>query len=85
MAKRIHFCKWKDTEGMEERTCQETSDAEPGTVMGTDAQGIHVACKDGVLILTEVQLEGKKRMEAEVFLRDIIWKQEHVLQIIRSD
>lgn len=40
-----------------------------GTVMGTDAQGIHVACKDGVLILTEVQLEGKKRMEAEVFLR----------------
>lgn len=48
-----------------------------GTVMGTDAQGIHVACKDGVLILTEVQLEGKKRMEAEVFRGDIIWKQEH--------
>ena len=54
---------WKSVLG------QETSDAEPGTVMGTDAQGIHVACKDGVLILTEVQLEGKKRMEAEVFLR----------------
>ena len=54
---------WKSVLG------QETSDAEPGTVIGTDAQGIHVACKDGVLILTEVQLEGKKRMEAEVFLR----------------
>ena len=54
---------WKSVLG------QETSDAEPGTVTSTDAQGIHVACKDGVLILTEVQLEGKKRMEAEVFLR----------------
>ena len=54
---------WKSVLG------QETSDAEPGTVIGTDAQGIHVACKDGVIILTEVQLEGKKRMEAEVFLR----------------
>ena len=54
---------WKSVLG------QETSDAEPGTVMGTDAQGIHVAFKDGVLILTEVHLEGKKRMEAEVFLR----------------
>ena len=54
---------WKSVLG------RETSDAGPGTVMGTDAQGIHVACKDGVLILTEVELEGKKRMDADAFLR----------------
>ena len=48
---------------------QETSDAQPGTVILTDKAGIHVACKEGVLLLTEVQLEGKKRMDAEIFLR----------------
>ena len=32
--------------------------------------GIHVACGgDTVLVLTEVQLEGKKRMPAADFLR----------------
>ena len=34
-----------------------------------DKSGIHVACGSDTLILKEVQLEGKKRMEAEVFLR----------------
>ena len=48
---------------------QEPSDAQPGTVILTDKAGIHVACKEGVLLLTEVQLEGKKRMDAETFLR----------------
>ena len=47
----------------------EQTDAIPGTVFLTDKEGIHVACKDGTLILTEVQLEGKKRMNAEAFLR----------------
>lgn len=43
--------------------------AEPGTVLRTDKEGIHVACADGVLILKEVQLEGKKRMDTDAFLR----------------
>lgn len=47
---------------------QETNE-EPGTVVAVDKEGIHVACRKDVLILTEVQLEGKKRMEAEAFLR----------------
>lgn len=51
------------------RIGNETADAEPGTVVRTDAQGIHVACGEGTLILTEVQLEGKKRMETDAFLR----------------
>ena len=35
----------------------------PGTIIGVDKSGIHVACGSDALILKEVQLEGKKRME----------------------
>lgn len=42
---------------------------EPGTVTGTDKEGIHVTCGQGSLILKEIQLEGKKRMDAAAFLR----------------
>lgn len=51
------------------RVSQESTGVEPGTVICTDKEGIHVACGQDVLILTEVQLEGKKRMEADAFLR----------------
>ncbi len=48
---------------------QEKTNAAPGTVVGSGKEGIRVACGEGVLLLTEVQLEGKKRMGAEAFLR----------------
>ena len=41
----------------------------PGTIIGVDKSGIHVACGRDALILKEVQLEGKKRMETDAFLR----------------
>ena len=47
----------------------EKTDAVPGTIFLADKEGIHTACGEGVLILTEVQLEGKKRMDTEAFLR----------------
>ena len=47
----------------------EKTDAVPGTIFLADKEGIHTACGEGVLILTEIQLEGKKRMETEAFLR----------------
>lgn len=47
----------------------EKTDAVPGTIFLADKEGIHTARGEGVLILTEVQLEGKKRMETEAFLR----------------
>ena len=47
----------------------EETNATPGTVFLTDKDGIHAACGQGALILTEVQLEGKKRMDTEAFLR----------------
>ena len=45
--------------------------AAPGTVIAADSdrEGIHVACGKDILVLTEVQLEGKKRMDAASFLR----------------
>ena len=54
---------WKSSVG------ESVLDVEPGTVIKTDRLGIHVACSDKELILEEIQLEGKKRMEAAAFLR----------------
>jgi methionyl-tRNA formyltransferase len=48
---------------------QTNADASPGAVVGTDAQGIHVATAEGVLTLTEVQPAGKKAMPAAEFLK----------------
>lgn len=54
---------WKSSVG------EEKGSALPGTVVNTDRRGIHVACCDKTLILEEIQLEGKKRMDADAFLR----------------
>ncbi len=42
--------------------------ARPGTVVSSQAE-LAVQAGDGILVLEEVQLEGKKRMGAEAFLR----------------
>ncbi|MBP5384893.1 MAG: methionyl-tRNA formyltransferase [Lachnospiraceae bacterium] len=47
----------------------EKSSAKPGTVIRTDASALYVGTGDGVLKITEVQLEGKKRMQTGDFLR----------------
>ena len=41
---------------------------EAGTVAGTDKKSIFVNCGEGVLALSEVQYEGKKRMSTQAFL-----------------
>ena len=43
-------------------------DARPGRVLRADRDGIAVATGDGVLLLTEVQLPGKKPMDAAAFV-----------------
>ena len=63
------FVNGKTLKVWKSRVDEKCSGEAPGTVILTDKEGIHVACKDGTLILTEVQLEGKKRMDAEAFLR----------------
>ena len=42
--------------------------AEPGTVLGADAQGVRVACGEGQLCLTRLQRPGGKRVDAAAFL-----------------
>ena len=53
------------------RACviSENSSANPGCVCKVLKDGLHVQTGDGVLALLEVQLEGKKRMEVDAFLR----------------
>ena len=41
---------------------------EPGTVLTTDSQLV-IACGDGALEVCELQMEGKRRLSAEAFLR----------------
>ena len=43
--------------------------AEPGTVLGIDADGLRIACGQGVLCVGELQLPGRKRLPAADFLR----------------
>ena len=40
-----------------------------GTVAGTDGSSIWINTGNGILVLKEVQLEGKKRMSCDAFLR----------------
>jgi methionyl-tRNA formyltransferase len=42
--------------------------AAPGTVVRADRHGIEVACGAGVLVIEELQPDGKRRMRAEQFL-----------------
>lgn len=47
----------------------EESGKEPGEVVRTDKTGLYIQTGDKVLCVKELQLEGKKRMEAGAFLR----------------
>lgn len=51
------------------RIGQEQTDRQPGTVCRVDPEGICVAAGEGTLYITELQLEGKKRMRTDAFLR----------------
>jgi methionyl-tRNA formyltransferase len=41
---------------------------EPGVVMGADRDGLLVACREGAIGVSELQLPGRKRMPARAFL-----------------
>ncbi len=47
----------------------EEKSGEPGTIISVEKGGFSVACGRGSLFVTELQLEGKKRMMAADFLR----------------
>ncbi len=43
----------------------------PGTIITASSERFEVACGEGLLLIHEVQLEGKKRMTSQEFLRGI--------------
>ena len=59
---------------------EEQTDAEVGTVVCIEKDGFGVQTGEGILMCTEVQLEGKKRMSAGDFLRGNVLKQGDVLK-----
>ena len=46
-----------------------TVKAEPGTVLSVEKDSFTVQTGDGVLRVLELQIPGKKRMDADAFLR----------------
>ena len=62
------------------RALEETEEGTPGTVTAAGPEGIRVLCGRGSLLLTQVQLEGKKQMPAADFLRGYPLKPGTVLQ-----
>lgn len=50
---------------------QQGTPAEAGTIVAVDKESVTVACQRGALRITELQLEGKKRMTAHDFLLGI--------------
>ncbi len=53
----------------ETRVLEETSDAQPGTVLGLSKTGLKVACGEGVIEIRVLQAEGGKRMAAPDYFR----------------
>lgn len=49
-------------------TLDQASKSSPGTIVKCDKEGIHVASRDGVLALLELQLPGKKVLPAADFI-----------------
>ena len=46
------------------------TESAPGTILSATDRGIEIACADGAsLLITELQLPGKKRMKTADFLR----------------
>lgn len=48
--------------------CEETADCASGTIIEANKKGIKVATKEGILVIKELQLQGKKRMDVAAFL-----------------
>lgn len=49
--------------------CDDNEKFAPGTIFGVDGKKFKISTAQGALIINELQLEGKKRMKTEDFLR----------------
>ena len=46
---------------------QESADGEPGSIQRTEKDAVYINTGNGVLKVTQLQLEGKKRMQVKGF------------------
>jgi methionyl-tRNA formyltransferase len=51
------------------KVSDETEETPPGTVLRVEPEGIVVGCRVGSVLVTELQVPGKRRMPADVFAR----------------
>ena len=52
----------------------QTEEVKPGQVVTVGKNTFTIACGQGYLVVNEVQLEGKKRMDTRTFLLGNQWK-----------
>jgi methionyl-tRNA formyltransferase len=48
--------------------CQDNSDAPPGTILSANRDGIKVSCRNGSVLLKQIQMPGKRIMEVSEYL-----------------
>ena len=63
------YLKGKTLKIWQAKVVERQQEAEPGTVICVDKKQLVVACKTNALFIQRLQLEGKKQMETEAFLR----------------
>ncbi|PID46109.1 MAG: methionyl-tRNA formyltransferase [Proteobacteria bacterium] len=63
---------------MSEVVAGKSSSAAPGTVLGEDKNGIQIACGDGVIAVTRLQLPGGKALSVSEFLNGRSLAGEHL-------
>ena len=59
--------------------CDEASSAEPGTIVKVEKDAFYVQTGKGLLVVRELQIPGKKRMDAGAFLRGYQIKESEML------
>jgi methionyl-tRNA formyltransferase len=70
---------WKAYAIAEEELDEEMKTASIASIVKADDEGIGVRCKEGVIVVTELQLEGKKRMDVSDYLRGHAMKKGELL------
>lgn len=62
------------------KVLDEKSTKEPGIILKVDKEGIKVSTKDKVILITEIQMPNKKRMEVKEFIKGNSLEEGTVLQ-----
>ena len=63
------YLKGKTLKIWQAKVVEKQHEEEPGTIIEVDKKHLVVACKTNALLIERLQLEGKKQMETEAFLR----------------